>query len=197
MGPCSISLLPITVAYLAGFENKLNPFQKSLMFCAGIVFSLVLLAAISIFLGKVYGQTPFLVAPFVALLALVMGLNLIGILKIPMPAGPNPDFWGKKVPKPLAPFATGLAFGFAASPCTTPVLAVLLGWIAQSQNPIIGILLLTIFGIGQVIPLLIAGTVAASIPTFLKLKPFSQAIPLLSGSIFIIIGVLTLLAQWI
>ena len=92
-----------------------------------------------------------------------MGLNLLGLLKISLPTGPNPDNWQKKVPPPLAPIAAGLAFGLAASPCTTPVLAVLLGWIAQTRDPVIGIVLLTCFGIGQVLPLFIAGTAAATI----------------------------------
>jgi cytochrome c-type biogenesis protein len=44
--------------------------------------------------------------------------------------------WTSKVPAPLAPVAAGLAFGLAASPCTTPVLAVLLGWIASTGRPL-------------------------------------------------------------
>ena len=28
LGPCSLSLLPITIAYLAGFETKQSPLQK-------------------------------------------------------------------------------------------------------------------------------------------------------------------------
>ena len=94
----------------------------------------------------------------VADLAIVMGLNLLGVLRIPLPPGPDPENWHSKVPAPLAPVAAGLAFGVAASPCTTPVLAVLLGWIAQSGRPLVGMALLTSFGIGQVVPLLIAGT---------------------------------------
>ncbi len=99
-----------------------------------------------------------------------MGLNLLGVLCIPLPAGPDPEHWRSKVPAPLAPVAAGLAFGVAASPCTTPVLAVLLGWIAQSGRPLVGMALLTSFGIGQVVPLLIAGTFAAAVPKLLALR---------------------------
>ena len=58
LGPCSLSLLPITVAYLAGFKNNQNPLQKTISFCSGIVFSLVVLGSLSGFLGKIYGQLP-------------------------------------------------------------------------------------------------------------------------------------------
>jgi cytochrome c-type biogenesis protein len=164
LGPCSLSLLPVTLAYLAGFEDGRTPWQRSLAFCCGIVGALVVLGSLSGLLGKIYGQMPALVPSLVAILAVAMGLNLLGLLRIPLPAGPDPNSWRNKVPAPFAPVAAGLAFGVAASPCTTPVVAVLLGWIAQSGRPLVGVALLTSFGIGQVLPLLVAGTFAASVP---------------------------------
>ncbi len=126
-----------------------------------------------------------------------MGLNLLGIIKISLPSGPDPDVWKKSVPAPLAPIATGLAFGLASSPCSTPVLAVLLAWIAQNGNPITGIIFLGCFGIGQVFPLLIAGTFAASIPNLLVLRPISRWIPPISGAILFGIGLLSLASSWL
>ena len=133
----------------------------------------------------------------VADLAIVMGLNLLGVLRIPLPAGPDPENWRSKVPAPLAPVAAGLAFGVAASPCTTPVLAVLLGWIAQSGRPLVGMALLTSFGIGQVVPLLIAGTFAATIPRLLALRSVGRWVPPISGVVLFSTGLLTLIARWI
>ena len=135
LGPCSLSLLPVTLAYLAGFEDGRPPWQRSLAFCGGIVGALVILGSLSGMIGRIYGQVPALIPSLVAVLAIVMGLNLLGVLRIPLPAGPDPENWRSKVPAPLAPVAAGLAFGVAASPCTTPVLAVLLGWIAQRTPP--------------------------------------------------------------
>ena len=196
LGPCSLSLLPVTLAYLAGFEDGQTPLRRSLAFCGGIVGALVLLGSISGLLGRIYGQVPALVPTLVALLAVVMGLNLLGVLKIPLPAGPDPDSWRQKVPAPLAPVAAGLAFGLAASPCTTPVLAVLLGWIAQSGRPLVGIVLLSSFGIGQVLPLLLAGTFAASVPKLLALRPIGRWVPPVSGVVLLATGLVTLLARW-
>jgi len=196
-GPCSLSLLPITVAFLSGFDNNQSPFRKSFNFCSGIVLSLVLLGSISGLLGKIYGQTSQSLTTFAALLAILMGLNLLGFLKIALPQGPDPALWQKKVPTPLAPIAAGLAFGLASSPCTTPVLAVLLGWIAQSGTPLIGILLLTFFGFGQVLPLFVAGTAAASVPSLLALRPIGRIIPPVSGTILLTTGLLTLMSRWI
>ncbi len=195
MGPCSLSLLPVTVAYLAGFKDNSSSLQRSLNFSAGIVLSLVLLGSLSGLVGKIYGQIPAAISTFVAILAICMGLNLLGFLKIPFPNGPDPDKWRKQVPVRLGPVTTGFAFGLAASPCTTPVLAVLLGWIAKTGSPLIGILLLASFGTGQVLPLVIAGTAAGNISKLLALRPLGRIIPPISGTILLSTGLLSLLSK--
>jgi cytochrome c-type biogenesis protein len=198
LGPCSLSLLPITVAYMAGFSSPEAPgraWQRSLSFAAGIVAALVLLGGTTSLLGRLYGQVPGVVPTVVALLAVLMGLNLLGLERLPLPAGPEPELWRQRVPAPLAPLAAGAAFGLAASPCTTPVLAVLLAWIAQQGQPLVGMMLLTCFGAGQVIPLMLAGTAAAAMPKLLALRERSRWIPPISGVVLLASGGLTLLAQ--
>jgi len=128
-------------------------------------------------------------------MAVVMGLNLLGLVRIPLPAGPDPEVWRRRVPAPLGPLAAGLAFGLAATPCTTPVLAVLLTWMAQQGKPLVGMALLTSFGAGQVLPLLIAGTAAASLPSLLGLRRLGRWVPPISGVVLVGTGALTLLAQ--
>lgn len=197
LGPCSLSLLPVTLAYLAGFgadDTRRPPWQRSVSFAAGIVASLVLLGLASGLMGRLYGQTPGQLPLLVAVVALVMGLNLLGVLRLPLPAGPDPERWRRLVPAPLAPLAAGLAFGLAATPCTTPVLAVLLAWMAQSGQPVVGMLLLTSFGAGQVVPLLLAGTMAASLPGLLQLRRLGQWVPPISGVVLLASGGLTLLS---
>jgi len=224
LGPCSLSLLPVTLAYLAGFggtepvpspdavttdagttgggapetahaSRPPLPWQRSLSFACGIVLSLVFLGLASGLLGHLYGSLPTQLPLLVAVVAVLMGLNLLGVLRLPLPAGPDPDRWRRLVPPPLAPLAAGLAFGLAATPCTTPVLAVLLTWMAQSGRPLTGMLLLIAFGAGQVVPLLVAGTAAASLPTLLGLRRIGQWIPPISGVVLLTTGALTLLAQ--
>ena len=114
LGPCSISLLPITIAYIGGTDK--NKF-KLISFSGGVVFSLVALGAASGLLGKIYGQIPTYYTSVVALIAIIMGLNLLGILKFQFPNGPDLKIIEDKIPSFLAPFAIGSAFGLASSPC--------------------------------------------------------------------------------
>ena len=197
LGPCSLSLLPITVAYLAGFKNKQKPLQKTISFCGGIVVSLVILGSLSGFLGKIYGQLPGFFSIIISLLAIVMGFNLLGLLKFSLPSGPDPEIWTSKVPPSFAPVSAGLAFGLASSPCTTPVLAVLLAWVAKQGNPLSGTIFLASFAVGQIVPLFIAGTFAASIPKLLSLRPIGKWVPAISGVILLSVGFISLLSIWI
>ena len=207
LGPCSLSLLPVTLAYLAGFGTPKThgspgmaptgalPWQRSMSFSAGIVASLVLLGFASSLLGRLYGQIPEGVSLVVAVVAVVMGLHLLGLVPLQLPAGPDPERWRQRVPAPLAPLTAGLAFGLAATPCTTPVLAVLLAWMAQNGKPLVGMLLLTSFGAGQVLPLLLAGTLAASLPSLMQLRLLGRWIPPISGVVLLTTGALTLAAH--
>jgi cytochrome c-type biogenesis protein len=200
LGPCSLSLLPVTLAYLAGFGGASSslqppPWQRSISFAGGIVAALVLLGLASGLLGRLYGRVPEQISLGVAVVAVAMGLNLLGLLRIPLPAGPDPEHWRQKVPAPLAPLAAGMAFGLAATPCTTPVLAVLLTWMAQTGRPLQGMVLLCCFGAGQVLPLLLAGTAAASLPRLLQLRQLGSWIPPISGVVLLATGSLTLLAR--
>jgi cytochrome c-type biogenesis protein len=171
------------------------PWRRSLSFSGGIVASLVLLGFSSSLLGRLYGQIPEGVSLVVAVVAVLMGLQLLGLLPLRLPAGPDPERWRRRVPAPLAPLAAGLAFGLASTPCTTPVLAVLLAWMAQTGRPVAGMLLLTCFGAGQVLPLLLAGTMAASLPALLRLRLVGQWIPPISGVVLLTTGALTLAAH--
>jgi cytochrome c-type biogenesis protein len=75
------------------------------------------------------------------------------------------------------------------------VLAVLLGWMAQHGRPLVGMVLLTSFGAGQVVPLLLAGTAAACLPGLLRLRSLGQWVPPISGVVLLTTGVLTLVAN--
>lgn len=198
LGPCSLSLLPVTLAYLAGFGEPTSaglPWRRSVSFATGIVGSLVMLGLASGLLGRLYGQVPGAIPLVVAVVAVLMGLNLLGLLPLPLPAGPDPDRWRRRLPAPLGPLAAGLAFGLAATPCTTPVLAVLLAWMGRSGHPVVGMVLLACFGAGQVLPLLLAGTAAACLPALLKLRSLGRWIPPISGAVLLTSGGLTLIAN--
>jgi hypothetical protein len=65
LGPCSLSLLPVTLAYLAGFGGERQPpWTRSVIFAAGIVVALVSLGLVSGLMGRLYGRVPDQIPPF-------------------------------------------------------------------------------------------------------------------------------------
>ena len=196
LGPCSLSLMPVTIAYIGGSKDKNNQ-KKILSFCSGVIFSLVLLGALSGFLGKIYGQLPHVFTTGISIFAIIMGLNLLGIIRFQLPNSPNFKFIENRVPSFLVPMVTGAAFGLASSPCITPVLATLLAWVSQAKNPLISIIFLFFFGLGQVVPLIIVGFTTDNLKKLLEFRQFSQVIPTFSGLILISLGLLNIISNWI
>ena len=194
LGPCSLSLMPITIAYIGGTKN--NKF-KLISFSGGVIFSLITLGALSGLLGRIYGQLPSIYTSFVALIAIIMGLNLLGILKFQLPNIPDLEFMKDKFPSSISPFIIGGSFGFASSPCITPVLATLLAWVSRSKSPIISIIFLFFFGLGQITPIIIAGATTENLKKFLEFRKYSQVIPVISGIFLVSLGILNLFSNWI
>jgi len=197
LGPCSLSLLPITVAYIGGTNKKNNNNLKIFSFCGGVVLSLVFLGAISGFLGRIYGQLPDFFSVFISIFAIAMGLNLLGVLKFQLPNAPSLNFLKEKLPPFLTPLVTGATFGLASSPCITPVLATLLAWVSQAKNPFVSIIFLFFFGLGQVTPLIIVGITTENMRKLLEFRKYSQVIPFLSGVVLLSIGILNIISNWI
>jgi cytochrome c-type biogenesis protein len=82
-----------------------------------------------------------------------------------------------------------------ASPCSTPVLATLLAWIATTQDLILGGVLLLFYTAGYVAPLILAGTFTAAIKKLLELRRWSGWINPVSGAILVGFGVFSLLSR--
>ena len=90
-------------------------------------------------------------------------------------------------------YLSNQVFGLVASPCSTPVLATLLAWVATTQDLLLGAGLLLAYALGYVAPLVLAGTFTASIKKLLELRRWSGWINPVSGTLLVLFGVFSLL----
>lgn len=220
LSPCVVSMLPLTVGYLGGYDkgrSRAESVGTSLAFAAGLATTLAVLGLFAGAAGKVYGQVGVGLPVLVSLGAVAMGLNLLGVLDV--------DFSGRKggevkvtvvggeeeaedllsvagvqrlasdrgMPKQAEGYLLGLVFGLAASPCSTPVLATLLGYAALQQDSAKGALLLLAYTSGYSVPVALAGIWAGSVSRFLAVRKYSQFVPTVSGTLLVAGGLYTLL----
>jgi cytochrome c-type biogenesis protein len=197
LSPCLLSMLPIMVGYMGGYDSdsRQEAILRSTSFALGLATTLALLGLAAGLFGFVYGQVAVGLPILVSLIAIVMGLNLLGILQLSLPSlnGLTLDDWD--VPRWLKAYGLGLTFGIVASPCSTPVLATLLAWISSTQNPVLGSALLMAYAVGYVTPLVLAGTFTSTIKRILELRQWSSWITPASGALLLGFGVISLLTR--
>ncbi len=169
--PCTYPLIPVTVGIIGaqGASSKLRGFLLSLFYVLGLAVTYAALGAVAALSGRLFGQmqtTP-LVYFIMANIFLIMGLSMLDVFKIsiPIPQKVMKYSGGKK--GFATSFLLGAASGFVIGPCTAPVLAVLLGYVALQTNLVMGIGLLFVFALGMGTLLILVGTFAgfvASLP---------------------------------
>lgn len=195
--PCMLSMLPITIGYIGGYEAKgrLQAAFQSAWFSLGLATTLAGLGIAAASLGRVYGQVGIGLPILVSAIAILMGLNLLEIVPLRFPSLGATDWISDDFPPSLRSYLLGLTFGLVASPCSTPVLATLLAWVSTTQNLVMGGGLLLSYAGGYVTPLILAGTFAASVKKLLELRRWSSWINPVSGVLLIGFGVFSLLSR--
>lgn len=193
--PCMLSMLPITIGYIGGYEaqSRIQAAAQSTWFALGLATTLAALGIVAAYVGQVYGQVGIGLPILVSVIAILMGLNLLEALPLRLPSLDGMEFIPKDVPDGVRSYLLGLTFGLVASPCSTPVLATLLAWIATTQDVMLGGALLLAYTAGYVAPLILAGTFTATIKKLLEVRRWSGWITPVSGALLVGFGVFSLL----
>ena len=125
-----------------------------------------------------------------------MGLNLLEVILVEFPSFLS-DFDARELALPPAvkAYLAGGAFALAASPCSTPVLATLLAYVAGSEDPITGGALLLTYTSGYVAPLLAAATVTGSLRTIMSARAYTAWVTPASGFLLVAGGTYGVLSR--
>jgi cytochrome c-type biogenesis protein len=166
--PCILASIPLVIGFVGGYAggNKKQAFVYSLTFVVGLALVMSTLGAMAALMGTMFGD----VGPYwyfiVALILMVMGLQLTGVLKLNL--GGNTQRFIPQRTGLLGALILGMLFGLVLSPCASPVLAVILTLAAVQGEVAYGSTLLFAYALGQGTLIILAGTFTGVINNFLQ-----------------------------
>jgi cytochrome c biogenesis protein CcdA len=187
LNPCCYTMIPAIVGYLGGY---CEPSVKrcswlSAWFGLGLATATALMGLIVVLAGGIFGVMPVILKYTLALIPVVMGLHLVGLIKLRLPglSGWKPIGAGA-----LGAYLTGLLFSLVILPCVTPALASILSYAAQQQRAVSGAALLFTYGAGISAPLFVLGSSIGLVSSLRPVARWWSVVNRLSGIILIGLG---------
>ncbi len=190
LGPCNLSMVPVIMGYVGGQQklSRARGFWLSLFFTLGSSVTFVLLGVIAATIGGLFGTESKILHWFVAAVCFVIGLNLLGAVKL------NFDFMARLQPKQvsvtglLGAFVLGMIVGLAGSQCATPILAAILNIVMATGKVAAGALLLFGYALGRGVPIVVAGTFSGVVKALPALDRWTRWTEGAAGVVLIGVG---------
>jgi len=171
--PCVLATIPLVIGYVGGYSegDRRKAILYSLTFILGLSLTFTILGAIASLVGGLFGVISRAWYFIVGGIAVVIGLHLIGFFNwnFPVPVHLQPKQKGI-----LGAFLLGIFFGIVSSPCATPVLALILTFVASKGEVAYGTSLLFVYALGHCALIFVAGTATGFAESFIKSKGISN-----------------------
>jgi cytochrome c-type biogenesis protein len=191
IGPCNVAMIPLIVGYIGGSRDlpRRKALSISLVFALGLALTFMMLGVIAALAGGLLGGGTRIWYYLVAVVCFVIGLQMLGVLKITLPmwfGGMREKIKAKGL---FGALLLGLVSGLVASQCATPVLAAILTYVvAQKTSLVYGAFLLFLYALGRGIPIVIAGTLTGVLKNLQSLGRISPILDKVSGIIILLVG---------
>lgn len=189
--PCVLAAIPLIIGYVGGYSegNKKKAALYSLVFVLGLSITFTLLGAAASVMGQFLGfMGKWLYIGF-AVIAILIGLQLMGLVNIPLPFQKTREVKTKGL---MGAFLLGLLTGTVSSPCATPVLAVILAYVSAQGDVLYGSSLLFVYAVGHCALIFFAGLsigLTESIVSSKGIKNFSLYSKKISGALLVLAGI--------
>jgi cytochrome c-type biogenesis protein len=165
--PCVYPVIPLTVAYFGTQSggSKLKTFFLVCFYVIGMSLIYAVLGMAAGLSGTLFGKVSVHPITFFifANICIFLGLSMLGVFTIPLPSFLTTGQGHSHKKGCLGSFILGCFAGLIVGPCTAPVLAVLLAYVAMKKTILFGGSLLFVFSLGMGSLLLVLGILAGNI----------------------------------
>ena len=188
--PCSLSSVPLIIGYVGGTgrQDTKRAFRLSLTFAAGSAAAFTALGVAASLTGRLIGATTSWWYLILGLFMVLMALQMWGLFEII----PSSYLLAKNTKRGYAgAFLAGILSGIFSSPCSTPVLLVLLAVVAGRGSVLWGGLLLLLYSAGHGFLAVIAGTWVGFVQTLAgsgRYGTITSILKMLMGFLILLIG---------
>lgn len=161
LNPCCVPLYPAAAATCGAGrgESTAAGIRVSGAFVGGVATATALLGVLAALAGRALTGLGGWVSYAIAVVPIAMGLHLVGWIRIPMPSASG----RARATGVAGAFASGLLLSLVLAPCGTPILAAVLSFAAHERSPAYGALLLSAYGLGVGLPMLLVGAAASGL----------------------------------
>jgi len=196
--PCVLAAIPLIIGYVGGYSegNKKKAALYSLVFILGLSITFTLLGAAASVMGGFFSFMGRWLYVGLAVIAVTMGLQLTGLISIPLPFQKTRTIKSKGL---LGAFFLGLLTGTVSSPCATPVLAVILAYVSTQGDMLYGGSLLFAYAVGHCALIFVAGLsigLTESMVNSKGIKNFSLYSKRFSGALLVAAGIYLGVTNW-
>lgn len=212
ISPCILSLLPVNLSYIGtrDITSRHDALLKASAFVLGVVTVLSLFGLFSSLMGFVLVQFQGYFHFAVGLVIGLMGLSLLGILRLPLPQliAPQSPIADRTPPQSSAarllrsvvePYGVGLTFALVSSPCTSPVMFAVLTAAAATGSQVQSVLAMVSYALGYTILIFFASLFTGLVKQTRSLLAYSNAITRVASVALLLVGGFYLVngARWI
>lgn len=204
ISPCVLPLVPSYVSYITGLSleqlvdaSERQRFRKaiilnSFLFVTGFSSVFIAFGASASFVGQVLYEYQDLIRKIGAVVIIVFGLYLLGLLKWNVMMTERRLFsFGSRPVGYVGSFLIGTAFAAAWTPCVGPILGAILAYASTTESMQLGILLLASYSLGLGLPFFVtAFSVDRFLNYFQKARHYLHGVSLASGACLVLVGVM-------
>jgi cytochrome c-type biogenesis protein len=203
ISPCVLPLIPAYLSFLTGSSleelkaeadatRRARVVLHALAFIAGFTLVFVLLGFAASAVGNALFGYRQLVARIGGIVVIVLGLNMIGVFRIPFLMMDKRPHWRSANRSYAASFVVGVGFAAGWSPCIGPILAAILA-LATQQSYALATALLFVYSMGLALPFLLTATaIARALGALDRIKRFLGAIEVGAGAFMVATGLVLL-----